>query len=142
MVRIKKPQAIKFISKLYGKRMQPEEWGNNHDIKLSFRAMSIEAFKNTHIQADLKSILTPVHIHNNDPLPLIQVPPRISDNVALKRYQLYNVDWMLNIERNLDAYSINVPTTHEIIPNIHFDHTTDIIYRCKQGITISPPHQT
>src|SRR5690606_12169687 len=67
-----------------------------------------------------------IHLHHNKTVPL-------------KRYQLCNLEWMVNFENNLSDYSIDMPRSVEIMPMVHYDHTNGIVYRTKQSsITYTP----
>lgn len=144
-VRIEKCKVIKFLkdNKLYGVSTTNATWGNNVQLKSTFRNISCEQFKCSHVGRDMKTILTPIKLENDDSLSLVYVPKAIhkhhSKEVLLKRYQLANVEWMVNLENNLKDYSITVDKTVEIMPNVYFDHLNDIVYDSRQSrMTLTP----
>ena len=132
-VRVDKLKVFKFIKKynMYGQKINNTIWGTNINFKHAMHHISSKMFKNTNIKKDMKLILTPVVLNNDDPLPNITVPERIT-NVSLKKYQLANVEWMHNLENNLESKSITVPETNEIMPNIHYNHINEIVYEQQQ----------
>ena len=133
-IRIDKEKAIKFLKGkgLYNVSSTDAQWGHNLDLKKSFRNISCNNFKNKTVGKDMKTILTPIRLENEDMIPSISIPKLIykhtDGTVPLKRYQLANVEWMSQLENGLEHYAIDIPLTVEIIPRVYFDHFNDRVY--------------
>lgn len=144
-VRVEKDKIIKLLKakKLYNRSTTNKDWGCNYSLKSTFRNISCELTKCSTIGQDMKTVLTPIKLNNDDPLPMIVVPKNIykhhSKEVLLKRYQLANVAWMVNLERNLNDYSINTDKTIEIMPKVYFDHLNEIVYDSRQSKLMLTP---
>lgn len=141
-VRVDKSKAIEMLKKkgIYGTKdaFQKGLWGVNSALKFTLDNISREKFRNTSIHKDMKFALTPVNINNSDKFTWdVSIPEQIykhhDGSCVLKRYQLANVDWMLNIEKNREDYSIDVEQTVEVIPRIYYDHCKDMVYEHQQS---------
>lgn len=145
-VRVKKDEMLKMLNDkkiMDNPKSTDNDWGYNIPFKYSLINISCEHFKNNSIGKDMKTILTPIVLSNDDMIPAIKIPDIIykhkDRSVPLKRYQLANVEWMVNMENDLDSYSVNVPQTLEIIPRLHFDQITKTVYsKRKPTISYSP----
>ena len=96
----------------------------------TFCNVASSLYINEDIAKCMKTILTPITLDNDMKYDHNIVPENIrKTGVVLKKYQLENVKWMHALELNSQHYGLEIDDTKEIIPHVHIDLSTKIIYR-------------